>query len=75
MVTVKVVYKDDGKPAKDKKVAVSIDGLFTGGFSSDEWTDAEGEAHFDITPGEGKVWVGREVAFKGNIAGRVYVYI
>lgn len=75
MVTVKVIYKDDGEPAKDQKVAVGIDGFWSGGTSSDEWTDAEGEAHFDITPGEGKVWVGRDIAFKGNIAGRVIVYI
>ena len=39
------------------------------------YTDESGEAHFDNDPGEGEVYVKGSTEFKGNIRGRVVVYI
>ena len=74
MVTVKLVYKDDGKPVKNKKVSIGFDG-WTRGITEDVWTDEGGEAHFDADPGDGKVYVDGSTVYKGEIAGRVVVYI
>ena len=75
MVTIKVVDKNSGKPAKDKKVTLVLDGLFTGGVTNGEWTDSEGEAHFDIDPRSGEVHIGGRAVHKGHLSGRVVVYI
>lgn len=74
MVTVKVVWKDTGKPATDKKVAIGFDG-WTRGMTGTEYTDSNGEAHFDADPGSGKVYVNGNTVFTGHISGRVVIYI
>jgi hypothetical protein len=43
MVTVKIIHRSSGKPVKGKKVALGMPNGVTRG----EWTDSEGEAHFD----------------------------
>jgi hypothetical protein len=53
MVTVKVIHRNSGKPVKGKKVAFRM----PNGVTSGEWTDSEGEAHFDVKPNHGKVFV------------------
>jgi len=45
----KVISSSSGKPIKDKKVALGIDALLSGGVSRGQWTDSLGEAHFDVT--------------------------
>ena len=73
MVSVKVVSRSSGKPVKSAKVSISF-GLL-GGITSAKFTDSNGEAHFDTSPGEGTVYVnGREVK-KGHFSGMVVVYI
>ena len=75
MVTVRVVNQSSGKPAKGQKVALGISGLFTGGVTRSELTDSNGDAHFDIQPGHGKVYVNGSKAYEGHLSGRVVVYI
>jgi len=75
MVTVKVVRKSSGESAKGKKVALGIDAVFSGGVTKGEWTDSNGEAHFDVKPNYGKVFVDGSKRFEGHLSGRIVVYI
>jgi hypothetical protein len=75
MITVKVCYESSGKPAKDKKVSIGVDSLFSDGVTDSVWTDSNGEAHFDIEPCNGKVFVDGSTAHKGYLKGRIVVYI
>jgi hypothetical protein len=74
MVTVKVIHQSSGKPVKGKKVALGISGL-SGGVTHGEWTDFNGEAHFDVKPNHGKVYVDGSKKHEGHLSGRVVVYI
>ncbi len=76
MFSVKVHSTNSGKPCKGVRVAASFDrGLFSGGVTRDEYTNSDGEAHFDYDPGSGTIYVnGREV-FRGRIEGRIVVYV
>ncbi|MCI4627198.1 MAG: hypothetical protein L3V56_14735 [Candidatus Magnetoovum sp. WYHC-5] len=74
MVTIKVVDKSSGKPVEGKKVFIIFDGLFRG--STDyQYTDSIGEVYFNNDPGNGKVSVGHSTVYRGDIRGRVVVYI
>lgn len=75
MVTVKVIHKSSGNPVKGKKVALGIDALFSSGVTHGEWTDANGEAHFDVKPNHGKVFIDSSQKFEGHLSGQVVVYI
>jgi hypothetical protein len=72
---VKVVYEDSGKPAEGKKVALYVSRFLASGVTDTEWTDSRGEAHFDVEPCEGEVFVGGSTKFKGRLSGRIVVYI
>ncbi|MDQ3816212.1 MAG: hypothetical protein M3362_00810 [Acidobacteriota bacterium] len=74
MVTVKVIHKSSGKPVKGKKVALGISGL-SGGVTHGEWTNSDGEAHFDVKPNHGKVYVDGSKKHEGHLSGRVVVYV
>ena len=74
MVTVKIVDEDSGRPAKGVRVALGFDGFFRG-VTRDEWTDSNGEAHFDAEPGRGRVFVNGRTAYQGHLAGRIVVYV
>ena len=78
MVTIKVVSKSSGKPLKDMKVGIYKTGGFFGGggFTGGEVrTDSSGEAHFDIEPCKGEVFVNGSKFHEGDISGRVVVYV
>jgi len=76
MISVKVVYKSTGKPVSGKRVKLGFDGNWLpGGFSSDERTDSQGEAHFNNDPGKGRVYVDGKTSYEGDLRGRVVVYI
>lgn len=75
MVTVKVVYEKSGKPAEGKKVALYVSRFLASGVTSGEWTDSRGEAHFDIEPCSGKVYVDGSTKYDGHLSGRMVVYI
>jgi hypothetical protein len=74
MVTVKVCYKSDGRSAKGCKVSLGFDG-WSRGVTNSEYTDSDGEAHFDADSGSGEVYVDGTTKYKGKLAGRVVVYI
>lgn len=75
VVTVKVIRKSSGEPIKGKKVALGIDALLSGGVTKGEWTDSNGEAHFDVKPNYGKVFVDGSTEHKGYLSGRIVVYL
>jgi len=75
VITVKVIHQSSGKPIKGKKVAVGISGLLSGGVTHGEWTDSNGEAHFDVRPNHGKVYVDGAKRYEGYLSGRVVVYV
>ncbi len=74
MVTVKVVWENTGKPVKDSRVAIYLSG-FSGGVTNEEYTNDNGEAHFDVDPGQGEIYVDGSTKFKGRISGRTVIYI
>lgn len=74
MFTVQVFYKNTGKPAKSQRVSCSLGGFF-GGVTKEQYTNENGEAHFDYDPKSGEVYVNGKTAFKGNISGRVVIYV
>lgn len=73
MITVKVVSQSSGKPLSGKRVMLNFSGLLRG--HSTEYTDSNGEAHFNSDNGEGEVYVDGTAKHKGRLAGRVVVYI
>jgi hypothetical protein len=74
MITIKVVWESTGKPVKDSRVVVWLSG-FSGGVSNEEYTDDNGEAHFDIAPAHGEIYVDGSTKYKGLISGRKVIYI
>ncbi len=75
MITVKVVYQSSGKPAEGRKVALYVSRLLSGGVTDSQYTDSNGEAHFDIESTDGEVYVDGSTKHKGRLAGRIVVYI
>lgn len=75
MVTVKVIHKSSGRPAEGKKVALYVSRFLASGVTDSEWTDSNGEAHFDVESTDGEVYVDGSTKHKGRLAGRVVVYI
>jgi hypothetical protein len=75
MVTVKVIRQSSGDPVKGKKVALGIDAIFSGGVTNSQWTDSNGEAHFDVKPAQGKVFVEGSIEYEGHLSGQIVVYI
>lgn len=74
MVSVKVIYSSTGKPATSQKVSVGFDG-WTRGFSKTEYTDKNGEVHFDNDPGNGTIYVNGNSKYVGRIEGMKVIYI
>lgn len=75
MITVKVIWQSNGKPAEGKKVALGFNALFSGGVTHGEYTDRNGEAHFNSQNGDGNVYVDGSTRHKGYLSGRIVVYI
>lgn len=79
MFTVQVFYENNKKPAKDKRVSICIDGLFSGGCSREQWTNADGRACIDL--GGDRKWVKGEIyidgyaKYKGHVEKFMVVYI
>jgi len=74
VLTVKVCAESDGRPLKKAHVVLEFDGMLHG-VAGDEWTDGSGEAQFDCEAGQGKVFVKGQTAYRGQLAGRVVVYV
>jgi hypothetical protein len=75
MIAVRVVSKSSGKVIKDKKVALGIDALLSGGVTHGRWTDSHGEAHFDVQPNYGKVFVSGSTMYEGYLSGKITISI
>ncbi len=74
MVAVKVVWESTGQPVQGSRVAIWLSG-FSGGVTNEEYTNDNGEAHFDVDTGQGEVYVDGSTKYKGRVSGRVVVYI
>lgn len=74
MITVKVIYQSSGKLTEGKKVALGFSSLLRG-VTSGEYTDRNGEAHFEADNGDGEVYVDGLTKHKGYLSGRIVVYI
>lgn len=74
MFTVKVVDRSTGNPKKGARVMVCFDGLFRG-VTDDEYTDSDGEAHFNNDNGTGIIYVDGEKEYEGRIEGRKVIYV
>ena len=74
IVSVKVVSKSSGKPVKGASVSVGFSGL-SRGMSSTEYTDYTGEAHFNVDPGDGTVYVRGNAVKRGYLSEMVVVYV
>jgi len=72
MFTVQVITTKSGKPATRKRVAVAFDGLR--GVTKDQYTDSNGEVHFNHEPGRGKIFVDGRVEHQGQLSGRIVLY-
>lgn len=76
MFTVKVIEQSSGRPATGVKVSVYInEGFFHFGFTGDQYTDSDGEAHFSNDNCNGTIYVKGKEVYKGYISGRKVVYI
>jgi uncharacterized GH25 family protein len=73
MFSIQIISNTTGKPIKGKKVRVGFDGLR--GMTDEEFSDENGEVHFNSDPGNGEVYVDHNTVFKGRIQGRVRIYI
>jgi hypothetical protein len=75
MITVKVYYRSSGKPASNKRIVLYVSRILASGVTDAQYTDANGEAHFDVESTEGEVFVDDVTKFKGRLAGRVVIYL
>lgn len=74
MFTVKVIDRRTGDPVKGARVSASFDGFFRGS-TRDEYTDYDGEVHFDNDNGTGTIYVNGDRVYEGRIEGRKVIYI
>ena len=74
MISVKVVSEKTGKSLQGISVSISFSS-FLRGITSTIYTDCNGEAHFDVEPGEGTVYVRGTAVEKGYLSGKVVIYI
>ncbi len=78
MFTIKAISEKTGKAYPDINLSVQFDG-FRGG-TAWQYTDSQGEAHFDHNNGTGSVYTKiagyqAKLVYSGNISGRIIVYI
>lgn len=71
MITIKVAYEASGEPWENQRAAIGT----AWGVTEYEYTDRNGEVHFDLKPTNGKVYVNGNVVHEGYLSGRVVGYI
>ena len=74
MFTIQVIEKSTGKPAYYKRVSVGFKGLLQG-FAKDQYTDKNGEVHFDYENGEGTIYIDGKKIKETYLSGRIVEYI
>ena len=74
MITVKVYYEPSDEPAIGKVVSLGVEQLVR---TDSQLTDTDGEAHFNVEPREGRVFVfvNGSIAYKGYLRERIVVYV
>lgn len=75
MVTVQVLWKNSGAPAKKQHVACCFGRRWGDNKTTDVSTNDSGEAYFDVTPTSGEVYVNGLNMYKGIISGKIIVYL
>ena len=75
MITVQILKQSTGKPVKRARIAIGVELLMAGGVTPAQYTDANGEAHFQRDPCKGKIFVDGREKYKGRIEGRKVIYI
>lgn len=73
MITIQVHSNSTGKAVSGVKVSISKSG-FLGSTIGPKITNKDGEAHFDIAPFTGKVYVDGKEVDSGFISGKKIVY-
>jgi hypothetical protein len=71
--TVRLLSKTSGRPTRGKKVALGMEHTIGADVTHGERTDSDGEAHFDVKPGHGKIYVGGSKRHEGHLFGGVIV--
>ncbi len=74
MVTVKVL-SSSGNPVKGAKVSLMFSGLISGGSVPGQYSDNNGEVHFNIGTGNGTIYVNGRDAKTGYISSTEVVHI
>ena len=74
MFTIKVIEQSTGCPAYYKKVSIRFKGLLKG-FAKDQYTEKNGEAHFDYNNGDGTIYIDGKVYKECYLSGSIVVYI
>jgi hypothetical protein len=76
MFTIHLHDERSGKPVSDVAICVVFDGWR--GTTKWEWTDKNGEIHFDCKHGNGRIFAKQGfrsiLIYTGSISGRVIVY-
>lgn len=75
MFTIKLVEQSSGKPATGRRVSIGFPGIFDGGVTKSQYSDSNGETHWDYDPREGTVYVDRQDKYTGRLEGRVLIYL
>lgn len=77
MFTIKVIDSRYNSPAENEKVSIEVKGgLFRFGFHPDEYTDRDGEVHYDdLDDVKVAVYLRGKKQFEGYISGRKVFYI
>ncbi len=72
MITVKVCYESSDEPAIGKIVSLGVEEQSG---ADSQFTDIDGEAHFNVEPCEGMVFVNGSIAYKGYLREQIVVYV
>ena len=74
MFSVRLIGKGNGKPLKNEKIFVTH-GFIVGGWK-EEWTDSQGDAHFDVpNDANTEVKYKGKTLHKGKVSGRIVAYV
>jgi hypothetical protein len=74
MITIRVISKQSGKPLKGVKVGLGFGDSIFGTYMPGIYTDSNGDAHFNVSPKDGVVYVNGNSNYKGYLSGRIIVY-
>lgn len=65
MFTIKIIESSTGRPVRGARASVGFDGLLRG-FTKEEYTDSDGEVHFNNDNGMGTIYVDGQRKYEGR---------